>query len=148
MVRQFSDRRRPARVGTATALTLRMVRLTVALHAASAQCARDLLDTLRFLMARTRLDSGCLDCSAWRDADGAVHYIEEWATEPDMRRRVQSAGFTSLLGALETVDQPPTVQFSFVSSTRGLDYVAEVRGVTEPKASGRAPRHGKGPMNG
>jgi hypothetical protein len=28
---------------------------------------------------------------------------------------------------LESVREPPHVQFDFVSSTRGLDYVAEVR---------------------
>ena len=41
-----------------------MVRLTVALNAASARCAQELLDALRFL-ARHPARAGCLGCSAW-----------------------------------------------------------------------------------
>ena len=73
------------------------------------------------------MEAGCLGCSTWCDPDGTVHYVEEWASDADMRRRVQSARFTSLLAILESALEPPHVQFDFVASTRGLDYVAEVR---------------------
>ena len=103
-----------------------MVRLHVALRA-SAHGAHDLLEAFRFLMVGTRLESGCLGCWAWTDPDGTVHYVEEWATDEDMRRRVHSSRFTSLLAVLESAHEPPRVQFDFVTATRGLDYVAEVR---------------------
>ena len=62
------------------------------------------------------------------EEDTTLHYAEEWATEADMRRRVQSDCFTSLLGVvLEAAAEPPRVQFDFVTNTRGLDYVEEVR---------------------
>ena len=104
-----------------------MVRFTVALSADSARSAQDLLDALRFLTTGTRLDQGCLRCMAWMDTESKVHYEEEWETEADMRRRVRSPGFTSLLGVVESADEPPLVQFDFVTRMRGLDYVAEVR---------------------
>ena len=44
-----------------------------------------------------------------------------------MRRRVQSEAFTSVLALIESVREPPEVQFDFVSTTRGLDYIEEVR---------------------
>ena len=44
-----------------------------------------------------------------------------------MRQRVRSSRFTSLLGVIESANEPPRVQFDFVMSTRGLDYVAQVR---------------------
>jgi quinol monooxygenase YgiN len=103
-----------------------MVRLNVALRASVAS-ARQILDAFRFLMVGTRLESGCLGCSAWADPDGTVHYMEEWATDADMRRRVSSSRFTSVLAVLESANEPPRVQFNFVTTTRGLDYVAEVR---------------------
>jgi quinol monooxygenase YgiN len=103
-----------------------MVRLTVALRA-SARCAQDLLEAFRFLMVGTRLEHGCLGCSTWSDPDGTVHYLEEWASDADMRRRVLSPRFTSLLAILESAHEPPQVHFDFVAATRGLDYVAEVR---------------------
>jgi hypothetical protein len=55
-----------------------------------------------------------------------VHYVEEWATEEDMRARVRSDRFTSLLSVVETAREA-TVHFDFVTQTRGLEYVAEVR---------------------
>ena len=61
------------------------------------------------------------------DSDHTVHYQEDWATEPDMRERVVSEGFTRLLSVIEASEGLPEVQFNFVTKTRGLDYVEEVR---------------------
>ena len=58
-----------------------MVRLTVALSAASARGTQELLEALRFLELSTRLERGCLGCSAWIDPDSTVRHVEEWATE-------------------------------------------------------------------
>ena len=103
-----------------------MVRLNVMLRP-PARGVRDLLDAFRFLMVSTRLEPGCISCSAWADPDSSVHYVEEWSSEVDMRRRVGSEHFTQVLALLESVREPPHVQFDFVFATRGLDYVEEVR---------------------
>ena len=103
-----------------------MVRLTVALSAASMRGADDLLEAFHFLVVGTRLERGCLGCSTWLDPDSTVHYVEEWATEEDMRARVRSDRFTSLLSVVESAREA-TVHFDFVTKTRGLEYVAEVR---------------------
>ena len=105
-----------------------MVRLTVALHAASGRSAQELFDTLKFLMASTRLEEGCQECHAWMDPDFTVHYLERWASEEDIRRRVRSTNFTSLLSVMEHAREAPQIEFDFVTTTRGLDFVAEVRG--------------------
>jgi quinol monooxygenase YgiN len=107
-----------------------MVRLTVAFTAVSGRCAQDILEALRFLMIATRLESGCCGCSTWAEPDASVHYVEEWETEADMRRRVRSPRFTSLLAVVECARERPRVQFDFVTRTRGIDYVAEIRGET------------------
>lgn len=113
-----------------------MVRLTVAFTAPSPRAALELLDALRFLEPDTRLQAQCLRCSNWTDPDLTLHHIEEWETEAAMRRRVRSADFTSLLEMVEAA-RSPQVQFDFVGVTRGLDYVAEVRGAI--RAVDRAP---------
>jgi quinol monooxygenase YgiN len=105
-----------------------MVRLTVVIRAPLRK-TREVIEALRSLMVPTRLQPGCLGCYEWVDLDSVVHYEEEWATEPDMRRRVRSDSFTSLLAVLESTTEPPRVQFDFVAMTRGLDYVEEARGV-------------------
>ena len=104
-----------------------MVRLTVGFRAVSNRCAHDLLEALRFVMTSTRLEPGCRGCSAWTEPDSTVHYLEEWESESDMRRRVSSPRFTTLLAVLESARESPQVQFDFVTRTRGLDYVAEIR---------------------
>jgi hypothetical protein len=103
-----------------------MVRLAVSLDAPSLRLAQDLLDAFRFLIPATKLEPGCLGCTTWK-AGSTVHYTEEWTTEAAMRERVLSHSFTLLLAIIESVRQP-RVQFDFVTSTRGLDYLAEVRG--------------------
>ena len=106
-----------------------MVRLSVALQATSVRAAQALLEACRFLSTDTQLDPGCLECSAWLEPEALVRYTELWATETDMRRRVRSDHFTSLLGVMEGA-RDAAVQFDFVTYTRGLDYVEEVRGLT------------------
>jgi len=108
-----------------------MVRLTVSL-VASARSAPRLIHALRSLTPPLRLKPGHLGCSTWMDSDHTVHYQEDWATESDMRQRVVSEAFTRLLAVIEASEGLPEVQFNFVTQTRGLDYVAEVRGVTGP----------------
>ena len=103
-----------------------MVRLTVALHAPSTRRAHDLLEALRFLGLSARLEPGCLGCFSWAEPDSTVHYVEEWETEADIRHRVRSDRFTSLLAVVES-GTDPRVQFDFVTQTRGLDYVEEAR---------------------
>ena len=104
-----------------------MVRLTMSLNASSQRYVQDLLEAFRFLMLGTRFQPGCRECSVWVDPESTVHYIEEFETEADMRQRVRSSKFTSLLGVIESAQQPPSVQFDFVTSTRGLEYVSQVR---------------------
>jgi quinol monooxygenase YgiN len=104
-----------------------MVRLSIALRAASARSAQELLEAFRFLAVGARLETGCLGCSEWLERDAVVRYVEEWSNETDMRRRVQSERFTSVLAVLESAVEAH-VQFDFVTESRGLEYIAEVRG--------------------
>ena len=101
--------------------------MNVALQTASPRDALEMLETLRFLVTRTRLQPGCQECVAWADRDAMVHYGEGWATEADARRRIRSADFTSILSVMECASEPPRIEFDFVSLTRGLDFVEEVR---------------------
>ena len=113
-----------------------MVRLSLTLATVSRRSADALLDGLRYLSRPTRLEPGCLGCNAWLDADWTVHYLEDWEREPDVRRRVLSDTFTSLLTVVEAAHDF-SVQFQFVTVTRGLEYVTEAR-----RQQGRPPQAG------
>jgi hypothetical protein len=111
-----------------------MVRVKLSLLTNSARSAQDLLDAIRFVAIAAPLEPGFNGCESWIDPDYTVHYVEEWSSEVDLRRRVRSDEFTSLLGIVDSAREP-RVQFDFVSSTRGLDYVAEIRGALGPSAA-------------
>jgi len=108
-----------------------MLRLNVTLGAASARDRERLLEGLQYQVPGTRLEAGCLGCSAWVGVDWSVRYYEEWATENDLRHRVQSERFTSLLAVVEAAEDAE-VQFDFVDRRRGLDYVSELRNQADP----------------
>jgi quinol monooxygenase YgiN len=81
-------------------------------------------------MLSTRLEPGCAGCSA-RLEEGPLpilHYEETWASEEALRRRVGSDRFTQVLALMEGAAEPPDVQFELATETRGLDFIAEVRG--------------------
>jgi hypothetical protein len=103
-----------------------MVRLRIRLTAASGREQGELLESLQFQVPRTRLESGSVGCDAWSGTDHTVQYVEDWGTEADVRRRVLSDRFTSLLGIVEAAAEAD-VRFEFVTETRGLEYVVEVR---------------------
>ena len=55
----------------------------------------------------------------WAEPDSTVHYLEEWEkTEADIRRRVQSERFTSVLSILESVHSIPRMCSSILSRRR------------------------------
>jgi hypothetical protein len=103
-----------------------MVRLQVTLNARSVRDAENLIEGLRFQLPGTQLETGCIGCNVWLGQDSTVHYVEDWTTEADIRRRVVSDRFTSLLAVVEAATKAE-VQFDFVTETRGLEYVFEVR---------------------
>jgi quinol monooxygenase YgiN len=105
-----------------------MVRLAVALTVPGCD-SHQVVHALRLLASPTRVEPGCLACRVWVEdsEEPTVRYVEEWATEDALRLHVRSERFTRLLEVLESAPVPPCIQFDFVSETRGLDYVAEVR---------------------
>ena len=84
---------------------------------------------LHSLAADTRTTRGCIGCSVSTDIGkrGTVRYIEEWQSEDDLRQRVRSETFAHLFTLIEDATQPPRIEFSLDSETRGLDFVEEVR---------------------
>lgn len=81
------------------------------------------------LMGSTRAEPGCIECNLMSDAeDGCrIYLIEEWATEEQLRRRLRSKSYRSLLEILESATVVPRVQFDTVESRRGIEVVHEER---------------------
>jgi quinol monooxygenase YgiN len=94
-----------------------------------ARQTRAISHALQEVMLATRCQHGCLGCSMATQAGERVTllYQEEWDTEESLRRRVLSQQFVTLAGLLESAIEPPFVEFTLPTGTRGLDYAEEIR---------------------
>jgi hypothetical protein len=88
-----------------------------------------MIQALRSLMLPIQLDRGCGGCHLYIDVSesNSLFYVEEWATQKDLEREMRSDRITRLLSIMESSPTPPVLEFRFVSHTRGLEYIAEVR---------------------
>jgi quinol monooxygenase YgiN len=90
---------------------------------------KPMIQALNSLMLPIQLDRGCGGCYLCADVGepNSLLYVEEWATQRDLEREMRSDRFTRLLSVMESSPKPPVLEFQFVSQTRGLEYIAEVR---------------------
>ncbi len=89
-------------------------------------------DALRSLMVPVQLNRGCAGCHLYVDADDlqSLCYVEDWATVEDLDREIRSDRFTRMLSVMENAPELPVLEFRFLSHTRDLDYIKEVREVS------------------
>jgi hypothetical protein len=91
--------------------------------------SRCITDALHRVMAAARAQFGCVGCSVTTHVGRHVglEYVEEWASEDDLRRELLSDRFTSLAALMESATETPHIEFSLPTGLRGLDYVEQVR---------------------
>jgi quinol monooxygenase YgiN len=90
----------------------------------------ELVQAFRSLMRSARAEKGFVTCQLCLDADNAnmLQYEERWATREDFEDQIRAPRYTRFLALMESATEPPMLEFHFVSETRGLEYVAAVRG--------------------
>jgi len=90
----------------------------------------EVVQGLRVLMRAARAEKGFM--TGWLgvepDDANSIHYEERWQTREDFEDQLRSSRFTRLLALMESASEQPLLEFHFVSETRGLEYVAAVRG--------------------
>ncbi len=94
---------------------------------------RSITNVLHGLMVATRVEHGCISCSVSSEmgAGVIVQYVEEWATEDDLKRQLRSSRFTVLAELMELAVEPPSITFLTPGATRGLDYATNVRQIDD-----------------
>ena len=90
----------------------------------------EVVQALRALMRSARAEKGFI--AGWLDFEpeeaNSIHYEERWQTREDFEDQLRSSRFTRLLALMESASERPSLEFHFVTETRGLEYVAAVRG--------------------
>lgn len=81
-------------------------------------------------MPSIRGEAGSLGCSLSIDVreKAVIHYIEEWRSEDDLTRNLRSDKFAALAELMERASEYPSIEFVLPGSTRGVEYVEQIRG--------------------
>ena len=89
----------------------------------------ELVAALRALTRRALAEKGLISCTSYLGADDAntVCYEEQWKSREDLEEQIRSSRYTQLLSLMESATEQPLLEFRFISETRGLEYVADVR---------------------
>jgi len=109
------------------------VQLTLRLTAASGRTSQ-LAQALHVLMREALQIDGCAGAHLAADADDANEfwYSEDWQDIDALEREFLTEHFAQVLALMETSALPPMIEFRTVTETRGLEYVAAVRGSASP----------------
>lgn len=89
--------------------------------------ARSMATALHSLAATVKPRPGCVGCvvSMGVAHHATIRYVEEWATENDLRTRLRADGFPQLFDLTEGVSRPPRVEFVLPFGVTPSDFLAE-----------------------
>jgi quinol monooxygenase YgiN len=123
-------------VGSRSAIATGVVQLLLRITAVP-EHTDELLQALRSVMRSVQVDSGCADAHLLADVDdrSVLWYWEDWFGLDVFERHLRSERFARLLAIVETSSTLPLLECRLVVETRGLDYLAAVRGVERPDAA-------------
>lgn len=82
------------------------------------------------IIGPTRVQPGCLGCWLYQGVadENSLTYVEEWASEAALDRRIRSPEYGTILGLLDASAEPPEFTVDACSRRLGLEYVTAIRG--------------------
>jgi quinol monooxygenase YgiN len=106
-----------------------MVQLILRLTAATGR-AGQLVEALSPHVRRATRSAGCRAAHLATDVASAdvFWYCEEWDDAGALEARVRTDQFAQILAVMETSAEPPVLEFRVIEQSKGLEYVAAVRG--------------------
>jgi quinol monooxygenase YgiN len=84
------------------------------------------------LAEQTRITPGCLECYLYRDMqeDRVLLFEQWWESEADLDRHLRSELYQQVILVMELAQEFPSVRFSDISQTTGMETIARSRTVT------------------
>jgi len=91
----------------------------------------EIVRLLRSLIEPTRVETGCINCGLYKDLHDPdiIIWVEDWKTQDDLERHLRSPQYKKILAAFDMSDAPPDMRFDTVVETKGMQLIAEARGV-------------------
>jgi len=92
--------------------------------------AGELIRAFRLLIRQAGAEKGFITCRLSLEAENAntLCYEERWETQKDFEKQARSPRYFQILALMESATEPPSLEFHFVSETRGLEYLEALRG--------------------
>jgi quinol monooxygenase YgiN len=91
----------------------------------------EIVRVLRSLIEPTRVETGCISCGLYKDLHdpSVIIWVEDWTTQDDLERHLRSPQYKKILAAFDMSDAQPDIRFDTVVETKGMQLIAEARGV-------------------
>ena len=90
---------------------------------------QEIVEVFSSLLGPVRAEPGCRSSELYQQVDdgNVLRYVEEWETPEQLERHMRSARYERLLAIMEAAAERPVLRYDHIASTRGLDYLEEVR---------------------
>ncbi len=91
----------------------------------------EIVRVLRSLIEPTRVETGCISCGLYKDMHdpSIIIWVEEWKTQDDLERHLRSRQYKKILAAFDMSNAQPDMRFNTVVETRGMQLIADARGM-------------------
>jgi quinol monooxygenase YgiN len=91
----------------------------------------EIVRVLRSLIEPTRVETGCIGCGLYKDLhdQSVIIWVEEWNTQDDLERHLRSPQYKKILAAFDMSNSQPDMRFDTVVETKGMQLIAEARGM-------------------
>jgi quinol monooxygenase YgiN len=95
------------------------------------QKRKELLQTVKGLIQRTRKQKGCISCHFHQDIEDedAFILVDEWETQDKLDNHLGSDHFGVLVGAMNLLSEPTEIKFNTFSYTKGMGTLKAARGL-------------------
>ena len=79
---------------------------------------------------------GCKGCACYEKHNDkrSVLYVEQWESQEELNRHIQSSIYSRIFSAMELASEAPEISFCEVSKTMGMDLVEALRSKGERTA--------------
>ena len=88
----------------------------------------EVIELFNTFLAHVMFLPGLTDAGIYTDIDGdEIILLEEWRSKEEMERHLRSEEFKNVIAVMEFAKEQPDVQFVLASTTKGIEWLQELR---------------------
>jgi len=121
---------RPGSGGVASVLNINLAMIIAVLRLLPLTNQREaILQILESMMAETSAKLGCTSCGVYEGTgfNRLIVYVEEWTSEEELHRHIQSTLYLRLLTTMDLCEDQPEISFHHVAQTEHLELIETLR---------------------